>query len=282
MFHLRRLVTALLVLTLIIPAGASAATASQASQKARLVKAKGFGTVYMVAEGQKLRVPNKAVKKRGYKKSDIQVISSKDLKKIPVARYVQAEEGGKVYAVNVSGNRTAALDESQVVQVSSVTIVELPKDQLELFTEVTVLKNLSTNVALGVPGSIVELKHNRPWLGYTFQINNKGQVLNDLLIWDNGEPKVFADEFPQYIIQAHAMNNKGQVVGSVKLKDQDVDERPFLIDNGKFQLLGGMDFLGNAFDINDKGQIVGYQMGRGGSWQKAFLWLKTIVRFFTN
>ncbi len=268
---MKKLFAALFLLTiLILPNLALAQTAStsqtlseestQEFPSSYFVKAKGRTSVYLVSQGMRVYVPRSFVKKMSAdEKRNILKISFKELSDMPFAKYMRAENSPSMYFVQ--SNRKRLMGKNNVIQNKDV--VFMPDNLFASYSDMT--SSVLTEL-------FVDDAHKDIMMG-GLALNNKNQVVIRDILWDNGTITPLGD-LDKYNIGALDINDSGQIVGGISLKDADDDPRPFLWEKGKLTYLGGSNFYGTAFGINNKGQIVGERAGAGGAWVKAFLWDK--------
>lgn len=110
-------------------------------------------------------------------------------------------------------------------------------------------------------------------------INRRGEIAGDFTIFPNGTSRpavwrngVFTELNASTNATASAMNDRGQIVGHVRLED--MDPRPLLWSRGSTIELGSLGGLkGDALAINNRGQVVGSSMTAEGVYHPV-LWHK--------
>lgn len=111
----------------------------------------------------------------------------------------------------------------------------------------------------------------------SYSINSKGQVALGPFIWDNNSVTTLPRLPHGGSVSARAINDLKQVVGYVyPTTDDDSAPHAAMWENGRIKNLGaalGRNTESQALGINNRGQAVGFYVGRDG-WQRAVLWEK--------
>lgn len=122
----------------------------------------------------------------------------------------------------------------------------------------------------------IELPKGTFKLGYARDINENGKIVGFVrepgskpALWENGELTVLpTGDLPQG--WADGINNRGEIVGFVSSPTDGI-ELPALWKNGELILLPSLGQNGIAYQINNKGQIVGSVDGKPALWDKGEL-----------
>lgn len=269
---MKRLLAYMLGITLVMSSMSTAyAEVGTAAVDTRLVKSKGLATIYAVVEGKKMAVPKKAFKTGIFDKKDVEVIPYKELSKIPRVKYVSSDDSQKVYSLSTSGKRTLIGTEESVSQAVQSAVVEIPQEQVEMFT-------LSfKTVYSGGSGlqfdkgelTIVPFVVENPYsmLGNYF-INNKGHIAFGDQYWD-GKTLKKVNNLTDYDAIIVGLNDNDQMVGTLQPKDVTGDSfgspsnkpKGFLWENGELKILPQISASHRVVGISNDGTIWGYKMG---------------------
>ncbi len=242
-----------------------------AASDTRLVKSKGLATTYAVVEGKKMAVPKKAFKDKLFDKKDVEVIPYKELSKMPRVKYVSSDDSQNVYSLSTSGKRTLIGTEDSVSQAVQSSVVEIPQEQVEMFT-------LSTSALyIGAEGirfekgvlTILPFMFENPYnASGNYLINNKGHIAFGDQYWD-GKTLKKINNLTNYDAIIVGFNDSDQIVGKLQPKDVTGDSfgspsnkpKGFMWEKGELKILPQITASRRVVGISNDGTIWGYQMG---------------------
>nr|MDT0663492.1 hypothetical protein [Micromonospora sp. DSM 115978] len=120
--------------------------------------------------------------------------------------------------------------------------------------------------------------------GHSIQMNNRGHIVgigNDDLdgvtwLWrPNGMTYL---RWPGMLVWTTALNDRDQIAGSLEHPEGDTLDQPFRWQDGEFTLLEVPEGMsGHVYEINNRGDVLGWIVNRDWSIQRTVLWRGTTM-----